>query len=148
MSRFTLYNVAKINSRGQLVLPKDARTDFSIVPGDKLVCVEGILKHSQDVLLLMKEKNWNELPENSRLSNPNISHLSGTIKVADYGQIVIPKRIREKENLQDGFKILILSMIIPPHSPDPILFLAFLNDNALDKWLGALIGEHGMDFSN
>jgi len=46
----TVYGGVKVGERGQIVIPKEARDEFDINPGDILL----ILKHSQSGITIMK----------------------------------------------------------------------------------------------
>lgn len=53
------YGAAVIGERGQFAIPKDARTDFGIEPGDKIV-IFGKEGHG---LLIMKAEKFKKVAE-------------------------------------------------------------------------------------
>ena len=132
MNKF--YGVVKLNSRSQIGIPKQAREDFKISSGDNLALLMGILPHSKDALMLMKAEQWFSLPEDAPIKN-NANHgFSGLVKIAERGQIVIPKKVRLQLGIIPGMQILILS-----HEKTQGIILAILNQDAIGKWAANLI---------
>ncbi len=132
MNKF--YGVAKINSRGQIGIPKQAREDFEISSGDNLALLIGVLPHSKDALMLMKAEQWFNLSDDTPIKS-NINHqFSGLVKIAERGQIVIPKKLRTQLGITSGLQILILS-----HEKTHSIILALLNQESIGNWAANLI---------
>jgi AbrB family looped-hinge helix DNA binding protein len=133
MNKF--YGVTKINSRGQIVLPKTTRDDFKISSGDQLVVLEGILSHSKGAFLLMKADAWYKVPDDAPIKNSTNHEYVGMVKVAERGQIVIPKKLREKYNLNPKYQLLILS-----HEKTHSILIALLNEKKIGEWANKMMG--------
>jgi len=136
MSKF--YGVAKINSRGQIGIPKQAREDFDISSGDNLAILIGVLPHSKDALMLMKAEQWFNLSEDTPIKSSKNHQFSGLVKIAERGQVVIPKKLRTQLGIASGLQILILS-----HEKTNSIILALLNKDAIGKWAANLIEGPG-----
>lgn len=132
MSKF--YGIAKINTRGQIVIPKDARSDYFIDPGDNLVLLKGVLPHSKDAMLLMRAEEWYKIPEDAPIKDKNKHIYVDILKIAERGQIVIPKKLRDELAITDGTQILILS-----HEKTKSIILAILNSNRIGEWAENLV---------
>ncbi|MHA1612634.1 MAG: AbrB/MazE/SpoVT family DNA-binding domain-containing protein [Promethearchaeota archaeon] len=128
------YGVSKLNSRSQIGIPKQAREDFHISSGDNLALLMGILPHSKDALMLMKAEQWFSLSEDAPIKNNANHEFSGLVKMAERGQIVIPKKVRTQLGITLGTQILILS-----HEKTQGIILAILNQDAIGKWAANLI---------
>jgi len=49
--RYRLYGTAPVSERGQIVIPKEARDDLGVKPGDKLLVIGDV---KNNLLLLVK----------------------------------------------------------------------------------------------
>ncbi|UYP46974.1 hypothetical protein NEF87_003259 [Candidatus Lokiarchaeum ossiferum] len=134
------YGVAKVNSRGQIGIPKQAREDFALNSGDNLALLVGVLPHSKDAIMLMKAEEWYGVPESAPIKNSKNREFGGLVKLAERGQIVIPKKIREQIGITSGLQILVLS-----HEKTHSLVLALLNQDAVGKWAENMIGRSNND---
>lgn len=123
------YGVVKVNSRGQIGIPKQAREDFELISGDNLALLVGVLPHSKDAIMLMKAEEWYGLSDSVPIKNSKNHEFIGLLKIAERGQIVIPKKVREKFSISPGLQILVLS-----HKKTHSIILALLNQDALGKW--------------
>ena len=130
------YGVAVINSRGQFVIPKKARDDFKLMSGENLVVLRREEPHGDDAVMLMKLDDWavhsgvSETGDDS----PFIKH--GLVKIAERGQIVIPKSVRKYTNFKPGMKIIILS-----HSVPNGLILALMSATKLEEMAGTFLKD-------
>jgi len=132
MNKF--YGVVKLNSRSQIGIPKQAREDFNISSGDNLALLTGILPHSKDALMLMKAEQWFSLPEDAPINKSTNHEFAGLVKIAERGQIVIPKKVRSQLEITPGVQILILS-----HEKTHSIILAILNQDSIGKWAANLM---------
>lgn len=132
MNKF--YGVVKLNSRSQIGIPKQAREDFQISSGDSLALLMGILPHSKDALMLMKAEQWFSLPDGAPIKNNTKHEFTGLVKIAERGQIVIPKKVRTQLGITPGMQILILS-----HEKTQSIILAILNQDTIGNWAANLI---------
>ncbi len=132
MNKF--YGVAKINSRGQICIPKQAREDFRIIAGENVALLIGVLPHSKDAMMLLNAEKWYKMPESAPLKNSKNHEFVGLLKVAERGQIVIPKKVRDTLGITQGLQILILS-----HEKTQSIVLALLNQDAIGKWAENMI---------
>ena len=134
MSMNHFYGVVKANSRGQIGIPKQAREDLGFSSGDNLAFLVGVLPHSTDAIMLMKAEDWYGVPESAPIKNSKNHKFGGLVKLAERGQIVIPKKVREQFGIISGLQILVLS-----HEKTHSLVLALLNQDALGKWAENMI---------
>ena len=134
MSLNKFYGVVKVNSRGQIGIPKQTREDFEFSSGDNLALLVGVLPHSKDAMLLMKADEWYGIPESAPIKNSKNHEFVCFVKLAERGQIVIPKKIRDKYEIEKGLQILILS-----HDKTDSVILALLNQDSLGKWAANMI---------
>ncbi|MHA1846230.1 MAG: hypothetical protein ACTSXU_01155 [Promethearchaeota archaeon] len=123
------YGVTKLNKRGQIVLPKDSREDLAIVPKESLVLLAGVLPHSKDAFLLIKAKEWYTLPDDAPIKDSRKHEFCGHVKVAERGQVVIPKAVRERYKIDAGTYMLVLS-----HETLHAIILAILNPEQIGSW--------------
>ena len=134
MSLNKFYGVVKVNSRGQIGIPKQTREDFEFSSGDNLALLVGVLPHSKDAMMLMKAEEWYGLPDSAPLKNSKNHEFIGLVKLAERGQIVIPKKIRSQYGIKIGLQILVLS-----HDKTHSVILALLNQDSLGKWAANMI---------
>ncbi|MHA1721386.1 MAG: AbrB/MazE/SpoVT family DNA-binding domain-containing protein [Promethearchaeota archaeon] len=134
MSLNKFYGVVKINSRGQIGIPKQAREDFNFCSGDNLAILVGVLPHSKDAIMLIKADEWYGLPDSAPIKNLKNHKFVGLVKLAERGQIVIPKKLRSKHGIESGMQILVLS-----HDKTHSLILALLNPDSLGQWASNMI---------
>ncbi len=134
MSLNKFYGVVKVNSRGQIGIPKKTREDFEFSSGDNLALLVGVLPHSKDAMMLMKAEEWYGLPDSAPLKNSKNHEFIGLVKIAERGQIVIPKKIRSQYGIETGLQILVLS-----HEKTHSVILALLNQKSLGKWASNMI---------
>ncbi len=132
MTKF--YGVTTVNNRGQIVVPKQARIDFEITQGEAIILLMGLLSHSKDAMLLMKAEDWYGIPESDPIKDQKKHKFGGSSKIAQRGQVVIPKMIRQELNIIEGTQILLLS-----HEKTQSLILAILNENTMGEWANNLI---------
>lgn len=130
------YGVAKFNERGQIVLPKEAREDFHFFPKDSLAILAGVLPHSKDAFLLMKAELWYSLSTSAPIKDIQKHQFGGLVTVADRGQIVIPKTLRDQYHIQEGMQAIILS-----HEKTHSIIIALLNNDRIGEWANSLIEE-------
>ncbi len=140
MSMNNFYGVVKVNSRGQIGIPKQAREDFDFSSGDNLALLVGGLPHSKDAMMLMKAEAWYGLPDSAPIKNSKNQEFFGLVKLAERGQIVIPKKIRSQHGITVGLQILVLS-----HEKTNSLILALLNQDSLGKWAANMIEDPAAD---
>lgn len=138
MSFNKFYGVVKVNSRGQIGIPKQTREDFKISSGDNLALLIGVLPHSKDAMMLVKAEEWYGLLDSAPLKNSKNHEFIGLVKVAERGQIVIPKKIRSQYKIGIGLQILVLS-----HEKTHSIILALLNQKTLGKWAANMIDGLG-----
>ena len=136
MSFNRFYGVVKVNSRGQIGIPKQAREDFNISSGDNIALLVGILPHSKDALMLMKADQWYGLSEATPIKLSKNHEFIGLVKVAERGQIVIPKKVRSQYGIESGLQVLVLS-----HDRTHSIILALLNQDSLGKWAANMIED-------
>lgn len=132
MNKF--YGISKFNNRGQIVIPIEARQDFNFLPSENLVLLKGILPHSKDAFLLIKSEIWYQLPADSKIKDTTKHEFVGIIKIAERGQVVIPKIIRDQLNIKAGMQVLILS-----HEKTSAIIIALLNEQRVGDWATNII---------
>lgn len=132
MTKF--YGVTKVNTRGQIVISKEARKDFKIENGANVILLMGVLSHSKDAILLMKAEDWYGIPGTDPIKDPKKHKIGGNSKIAERGQVVIPKMVRNELNIVEGTQILLLS-----HEKTQSLILAVLNENTMGEWANNII---------
>lgn len=132
MSKF--YGITKVNSRGQIVIPKEARDDFDFFQSENLIMLVGVMSHSKDAMLLMKAERWYRTPETAPIKDEKKHKFGGSSKIAPRGQLVIPKKVREELSIVEGTQILLLS-----HDKTQSLILAKLNEKTIGEWANNLI---------
>ena len=130
------YGVAKFNARVQIVLPKEARDDFQFSPKESLAILAGILPHSKDAFLLMKADLWYNLSSAAPIKDPEKHQFGGLVTLAERGQIVIPKPLRDQYHIQEGMQAIILS-----HEKTHSVIIALLNKDRIGEWANKMIEE-------
>ena len=83
-----------VGEKGQVVIPKSARDELGIVPGDILLCVaKGDL-----ALAFLKPEAAKRFPEKD---HPDVK-IELSAEVGSRGQVVVPKRIRDALSIFPG----------------------------------------------